>query len=347
MKECLNYKKISSAILECFNCFHFCRIKEGETGICGVRQNLAGKLYSLVYGQAAAVNVDPVEKKPLFHWLPGSSAYSFGTLGCNFRCANCQNFDIAQIFGLKGKIKEYQEIAWGYELAPGKIIAEALKNKCQSIAYTYNEPTVFLEYALDTMKLARQKNLKNIWVSNGYMSKETLELILPYLDAVNIDIKSFDDKFYQSNCGARLAPVLANCQRLVKEKVWLEITTLVIPTLADDAKMLKKLAKFIKEKLGDFVPWHLSAFSGRISWKLQQLPATPIETIKKVYLIGKEAGLKYVYAGNLWERNLESTFCPRCGEMLIERIGYQIARHDKNGSCFSCGKKIEGFFNNR
>ena len=344
MKECLNYKKISSEILECFNCSHFCRIKEGGTGICGARQNLGGKLYSLIFGQAAAVNIDPVEKKPLFHFFPGTFAYSFGTLGCNFRCANCQNFDISQISGFKGRPEEYKNFTWGRPLSPEQIIAKAKKNHCRSLAYTYNEPTIFLEYAFETMKLAKKSGIKNIWVSNGFMSKKTLEIILPYLDAVNIDIKSFEDKFYQSNCGARLAPVLENCQRLVEKNVWLEITTLLIPTLADNEKMLKELAKFIKEKLGEFVPWHLSAFSGVISWKLQHLPETPVKTIAKAYQIGQEAGLKYVYAGNVREKNLESTFCPRCGQIVVERIGYQITRRDKDGSCASCGEKIEGIF---
>ncbi len=384
MKECLNYKKISSEILECFNCSHFCRIKEGGTGICGVRQNLGGKLYSLIFGQAAAVNIDPVEKKPLFHFFPGTFAYSFGTLGCNFRCANCQNFDISQISGFKGRPEEYKNFTplekaadfnrqslpleadgglrpqsaqtvrerssltgftWGRPLSPEQIIVKAKRNHCRSLAYTYNEPTIFLEYAFETMKLAKKSGIKNIWVSNGFMSKKTLEIILPYLDAVNIDIKSFEDKFYQSNCGARLAPVLANCQRLVEKNVWLEITTLLIPTLSDNEKILKELAKFIKEKLGEFVPWHLSAFSGVISWKLQHLPETPVKTIVKAYQIGQEAGLKYVYAGNVREKNLESTFCPRCGQIVVERIGYQITRRDKDGFCASCGEKIEGIFN--
>ena len=344
MKECLNYKKIDSEILQCLNCSHFCKIKQGKTGICGIRQNIKGKLYSLVYGKAAALNIDPIEKKPFFHFLPGSKTLSFGTIGCNMRCKNCQNYDISQMFGQKGKVENYEKLDWGYSLSPEQIVNEALEAKCESIAYTYNEPTVFLEYALDTMKLARKKGLKNVWVSNGFMSKQTLDLIIKYVDAINIDIKSFDDEFYKSNSGARLKPVLENCKHLVKEKVWLEITTLIIPTLSDNEKMLRQIARFIKNELGDFVPWHISAFSGAISWKLQYLPDTPAETIEKIYNIGKEEGLKYVYIGNLWKDGMENTYCPRCNNVVIERIGYNINRKDKQGKCANCKTKIQGIF---
>lgn len=343
MKECINYKKIDSKTLECRTCSHFCKIKEDRTGICGIRQNLKGKLHLLAYGKAIAAHIDPVEKKPLFHFLPGSRAYSVGTIGCNFRCGNCQNFDISQMYGHKGKVEEYSRLNWGYDLPPKKIVEEAIDSGCQSIAYTYNEPTVWTEYALDTMKLAQKRGLKNVWVSNGFMTNETLDAIIPYLDAINVDIKSFDDKFYQSNCGARVQPVLENCKRLVKEKVWTEITTLIIPTLSDDLNMLGKVAKFVKEELGDFVPWHISAFSGAISWKLQHIPDTPLETIKKAYEVGKKAGLKYVYAGNVWDKKLESTYCPQCGEMVVERDGYLVIRHDRKGKC-KCGQKIQGIY---
>ena len=341
MKECLNYQKLDAGILECQACSHFCRIKSGQLGICGIRQNIGGKLYLLVYGKAAAANIDPIEKKPLFHFLPGSLAYSFGTLGCNFRCGNCQNFDISQMFESKRKVEDYAQLAWGYPLTPEEIVEKARENNCQSVAYTYNEPTVFLEYALDTMKLARKRGLKNVWVSNGFMSEKTLDLVIPHLDAINVDIKSFDAEFYKLNCGARLKPVLENCKRLVKEKIWLEITTLVIPGLSDSEKMLRGLAKFIKTELGDWVPWHLSAFSGAISWKLKAIPDTSVKTIEKAYKIGKEAGLQYVYAGNIRGSNLENTCCPHCGKTVIKRIGYQIERLDKQGRCSHCGRKVD------
>jgi len=344
MKECLSYKKINGGAVQCETCHHYCKISEGRTGICGIRQNLNGKLFLLAYGKAAAVNIDPVEKKPLFHFLPGSKIFSIGTLGCNFRCANCQNYDISQIYGFKGRMKEYDKFDWGHDLSPAEAVKQARAGGCESIAYTYNEPTVFLEYALDTMKSAKKAGLKNVWVSNGFMSDKTLDLIMPYLDAINVDMKSFSDEFYQSNCGARVKPVLDNCRRLVSAGVWTEITTLVIPTLSDSERMLKQVAKFIKNELGDFVPWHVSAFSGAISWKLRHLPDTPLSTIKTAYEIGKSEGLKYVYAGNVRGDDSENTFCPKCRQAIIKRIGYAIERSDKLGSCPYCQEKIAGVF---
>lgn len=344
LKECLNYNKAGDGLVHCQTCSHFCKIKDGRVGICGIRKNMGGKLFLLAYGKAIALNIDPIEKKPFFHFLPGSYAYSFGTLGCNFRCDNCQNYDISQMFGYKRRVKEYQKFDWGYEMAPEEIVKEAIKTNCKSIAYTYNEPTIFLEYALDTMKIAREKGLKNVWVSNGYMSRETIDTILPWLDAINVDIKSYDDSFYQKNCGAHVKPVLENCKYFAEKGVWLEITTLVIPTLSDDEKMLKQIARFIKNELGDFVPWHVSAFSGAISWKLQQLDNTPTRTIRMAYDIGRREGLKYVYAGNVWDANLESTKCPDCGKKFINRIAYEVGACSRNDECGNCGTKIEGVF---
>lgn len=344
MKECINYRKIDSETVECFACSHSCRIKEGGVGICGVRQNIKGKLELLVYGRAIAANIDPIEKKPLFHFLPGSLAYSFGTIGCNFRCANCQNYDISQMFSRKGKVEEYKKLNWGYFLSPKEIVAEAVKNNCSVIAYTYNEPTVFLEYALETMKLAKGSGLKNVWVSNGFMSVQTLEAIIPELDGINIDIKSMDDEFYRSNCGARVKSVLESCKYLIKKGIWLEVTSLIIPTLSDDENMLQQVARFIKKELGDFVPWHISAFSGAISWKLGHLPDTPVGTIKKAYNLSKAEGLKYIYAGNVRQSDMENTFCPQCRQTVIARSGYEIDRQDKDGKCPYCGAKIAGVF---
>lgn len=344
MKECVNYQKAANQTLECQNCNHFCKIKEGNVGVCGVRQNIDGKLYLLVYGKAAAVNIDPIEKKPFFHFLPRTEAYSFGTVGCNFRCANCQNFDISQIYNVKGKVGEYEKVNFGYSIMPEEIVKGALESGCKSIAYTYTEPTIFMEYCLDTMKLGRKKGLKNVWVSNGFMSDKTLDLIIPYLDAINVDIKSLDDYFYKSNCGATIGPILENCRKLVEKKVWLEVTTLVIPTLSDSEKNFHKIARFIKEELGDFVPWHVSAFSGAISWRLKNIPDTPLKTIVKACEIGKKEGLKYVYAGNVWGSDMENTFCPKCGKAVVKRINYEVMRLDKNGKCTHCGEKIEGVF---
>lgn len=340
MKESYLYEKQDKNRVRCLTCAHRCLILTGQRGICGVRANVGGKLFVLNYGRALAAHIDPIEKKPLFHFLPGSQTYSFAAAGCNLRCANCQNWEISQA-PKEPKITNRQVQAMGFELAPEKIVEEAISSRCPSISYTYTEPTIFLEYALDTMKLAKKGGLKNCWVSNGFMSRETLELIAPYLDAANIDLKSFDDKFYQKNCGARLQPILDSLKLLKKLGVWLEITTLVIPTLSDSPATFKQIAQFIKKELGGQTPWHVSKFSGDISWKLQSLPETPIEILKKAYQAGKDAGLKYVYLGNVLGLDSENTYCPKCNSLNIERLGYQITRHDKNGKCFKCGEDLD------
>ncbi|MCX6796288.1 MAG: AmmeMemoRadiSam system radical SAM enzyme [Candidatus Falkowbacteria bacterium] len=226
MEKASLYKQLNDSTIQCELCNHFCVIKDGRVGICRVRKNKKGSLYSLVYGQPVAMNVDPVEKKPLFHFQPGSLTYSLGTYGCNFACANCQNWDISQETNIEKKLANLPFVA------PEEIINETIANDCQSISYTYNEPTVFTEYALKIMKLAHQQKLKNIWVSNGYMSKQCLEKIIPFLNAINIDLKSFTEKFYQENCHARLQPILNSLQFLQEQQVHLEITTLIIPTLS-------------------------------------------------------------------------------------------------------------------
>ncbi|MEA1926378.1 MAG: AmmeMemoRadiSam system radical SAM enzyme [Patescibacteria group bacterium] len=344
MKECRFYEKKEDGSVACQACSHFCNIKNGGVGICGIRQNINGKLYLLPYGKAAAVNIDPIEKKPLFHFLPGTYTYSFGTLGCNFRCANCQNFDISQIYGKKGDIGYLKNIDWGVDLEPKDIVSRAKEAGCNSISYTYIEPTIFTEYALDVMKIAHEQGLKNVWVSNGYMSENVVDAIVPFLDAINIDIKSFDNEFYRSNCGAKLQPVLENCRRLARKSVWLEITTLVIPTLSDNSEILGNIAKFVHDDLGSHVPWHVSAFSGIISWKLKHLPSTSLEKLQETYAIGKKAGLEYVYLGNVIEAESENTCCPKCGERVIRRDGFQVSRNDDKGRCPRCAAKIPGVF---
>jgi len=298
-----------------------------------VKENKDGKLYSLVYGKSCALNIDPIEKKPFFHFMPGSQSLSLATVGCNFRCLNCQNYDISQMPQETGQVS-------GEDLLPEKIVEIALKNNLPSISYTYTEPAVFSEYSLDTMKLAKKKGLKNNWVSNGFWSKELFDLISPYLDAANIDIKSFSEEFYKKVCGARLQPVLDTLKRLKDKKIWLEITTLAIPTLSDSKEMFRDIAKFIKEELGTETPWHISQFSGAISWKLQHLPETPVETLEMAYRIGKETGLKYVYTGNVPGLPSEDTFCPKCNALVIDRTGYVISRHDKQGKCPKCGENL-------
>ncbi len=333
MKEAYLYQKLKNKEVKCENCAHFCLIKPGKRGICGVRENIDGKLYTLNYEKAIAVNIDPIEKKPFFHFLPGTLSLSIATVGCNFRCLNCQNYDISQGF------KDKEEIP-GKELSPEEIVNLAIEGNLPSISYTYTEPTIFLEYALDTMKLAKKQGIKNAWVSNGFMSEKSAKLIIPYLDANNIDIKSFSDRFYKKNCGARLEPVLKTAELMKKSGVWVEITTLVIPTLSDSEKMLKKIAQFIKDKLGSETPWHVTQFSGAISWKLQHLPDTPLETLRRAYEIGKEAGLKYVYTGNIPGLPSEDTVCPKCQAVAIDRTGYMIHRYDNNGKCSECDEDL-------
>ncbi len=246
---------------------------------------------------------------------------------------NCQNWDISQGF------KDAKEIP-GENISPKEIVEIAIKNKLPSISYTYTEPTIFLEYALDTMKLAKKKGIKNNWVSNGFLSKESAKLVLPYLDAINIDIKGFSEDFYQKVCGARLLPVLETAKFLKENGVWVEITTLVIPTLNDDEETFKGIAEWIFENLGSQTPWHVSQFCGQISWKLQHLPDTPVEVLEKAIEIGKKAGLKYVYIGNIPGHEAENTFCPECGTIAISRVGYYIQRFDKQGKCPKCGANL-------
>lgn len=332
--EAYLYEKLDEERVRCKTCPHFCLIAPNKRGICGVRENREGKLYALNYGKAAACHIDPIEKKPFFHFLPGTESLSIATVGCNLFCKNCQNWEISQ-----GPKPDKQ--IFGEDLAPEKIVEMALKNNLPSISYTYTEPTIFLEYALDTMKLAKKAELKNTWVTNGYTSKETFKLIYPYLDAANVDLKSFSDEFYIKYCGARLQPILDNLKRMKAKKIWLEITTLVIPFLSDSEKMFKNIAEFIKNELGPETPWHISQFSGIISWKLQGLPDTPVEILKMAYEIGKKAGLKYVYTGNVPGLPSEDTRCPKCGALVINRFGYFVKRYDKNGRCAKCEESLD------
>ena len=333
MKRAYLYKKLDKKAVQCLNCSHYCVIPENQKGICGVRKNIDGKLYSLVYGKAVSINIDPIEKKPFFHFLPGSLSLSIATVGCNFRCLNCQNWQISQGPKLEDKI-------WGEEISPNEIVEIVLKSKLPSISYTYTEPTIFLEYALETMKIAKEKGLKNNWVTNGFLSKESLNLVADYLDAANVDLKGFTDEFYIKYCGGKLQPVLETLKRIKEKKIWIEVTTLVIPTLNDDEKTFKNIAKFIKDELGVETPWHISQFSGPASWKLQKIKDTSVQTLEKAWKIGKDAGLKYVYLGNVFSHKYENTFCPKCGELTIERTGYSIKRHDKNGKCPKCGENL-------
>lgn len=334
MHEALFYEAADEKQVRCHLCRHRCRIAEGKRGLCGVRQNQEGRLYSLVYGKIIAEHVDPIEKKPLFHFLPGSKAYSIGTVGCNFRCKHCQNFEISQAPRLgSGRIS-------GEPRTPDQIVAAARAADCQSIAYTYTEPTIFFEFAYDTMILAHRAGLKNVFVSNGYMGEAAARRIAPLLDAVNIDLKAFTEKFYREICGARLKPVLETIALMKALGVWLEVTTLVIPGLNDSAGELAEIAGFVKG-VGEEVPWHVSAFFP--VYQLTGVPPTPVATLRRARDIGLEAGLRYVYEGNVPGESGAHTTCPGCGAVVIARSGRGSVRNRlQQGRCPECGQRIEG-----
>jgi len=330
------YRKLNNDAIQCLACNNYCVIPNGKIGICGVRQNENGKLKLLVDNKAVAVNLDPIEKKPLFHFFPGSIAFSLGTFGCNFGCEFCQNWDISQA------PKETTIEFWGEDWPPEKIISYCQKHNISVIAYTYNEPTIWAEYALAIMKLAHKNKIKNVWVSNGYMSKETLKLIAPYLDVINVDLKSFREEFYQKVVHAHIEPVKENIKKIWEMGIWEEITTLIIPGFNDSENELKEIAQFLVTISPD-LPWHISAFYP--NYKMLDVPSTPKETILKAYHIGKEAGLKYVYTGNIPDSNYESTYCPNCGFKLIERWGIEMIENNLLGDkCPKCGTKIAGRF---
>ncbi|MDD4289739.1 MAG: AmmeMemoRadiSam system radical SAM enzyme [Patescibacteria group bacterium] len=332
MQEALLYKKNKDKSVNCELCSHFCKINESCTGICGVRRNIDGKLYSLNYNKIIAKNIDPIEKKPFFHFLPGTLSYSISAIGCNFECLNCQNWQISQI----QKIEKLDNEFPGELIRPQQIIQEAIKSNSKSIAYTYTEPTVFLETALPIMKLAKDNNLKNVWVSNGFMSKKCIDLIIPYLDAINIDLKFFNNEKYNKIAKAKLDPILENLIYLKKKKIFIEITTLIIPDETDSYNQIEQIAKFIKENLGVNTPWHISRFSSEISYKLLSKSSTSSEELEKAYQIAKKIGLNYVYIGNVATDLRENTYCPECETLNIERQGYIISRSDKNGHCQNC-----------
>jgi len=334
------YKKLNNNDIQCLACVNQCKIKNNQVGICGVRQNKNGKLNLLVENRPIAINLDPVEKKPLFHFLPGTEIFSFGTFGCNFRCAFCQNWDISQFPKGNKDFEEFIEKTTEF-WPPEKIVNYCLENKIPSIAYTYNEPTIFIEYALKTMILARKNGIKNVFVSNGYQSNETIKEIAPYLDAINIDLKSMSEKFYQKVCGAHLEPVLKNIKTFYQKGVWIELTTLIIPEENDSEKELKEIAQFIVQ-IDKNIPWHISRFFP--SYQMINYKETSIETIKKAYEIGKKAGLNFVYGGNIINSSLENTWCPQCGALLVTRNNYniKITENFSKGRCLKCGAEIKG-----
>jgi pyruvate formate lyase activating enzyme len=333
--EAYLYDRLEDQKVRCNLCSHRCLVKAGKRGICAVRENQDGILKTLVYGKLIAQNVDPIEKKPLYHVSPGSLSYSIATVGCNFKCRFCQNADIAQLpADRKGMIL-------GDLFTPQDVVKAAEQANCRSIAYTYTEPTVFFEFAYDTAKLAHERGILNVFVTNGYMTPEALKMIQPYLDAANVDLKAFNDGFYKEQCSARRKHVMKTLKLMKSVGVFVEVTTLLIPGLNDDKVELKELATFMSEELGPETPWHISRFHP--TYKLTDRPPTPAESIHRARQIGLEAGLRYVYSGNLPGDTGENTICYSCGQPLIERWGYHISKNVvTDGKCPKCGAIIDG-----
>jgi pyruvate formate lyase activating enzyme len=334
MKEAMFYQPGEENDVICGLCNHRCHIKEGKRGICGVRENQGGKLYSMVYGRLVAENIDPIEKKPLFNFLPGSRSFSIATVGCNFQCLHCQNADISQYPHLHGG-----EIT-GNERRAESVVDYAVRENCASISYTYVEPTIFYEFAYDCSVLAHERQLKNVFVSNGFMTPEVTRHLAGVLDGINIDIKGFTNDFYKKVCKARLQPVLDNVQLMHELGVWVEVTTLIIPGLNDSPEELRDIAKFIKG-VSPTIPWHVTAFYP--TYKMMDRPPTPAAILRKAREIGLEEGLRFIYEGNIPGEGGESTYCPACGTELINRYGFSIRSNSLvDGRCGKCGEKIEG-----
>jgi len=333
MKEAYLYEKLNNNRVQCNLCSFRCKLSDGYKGICEVRKNEGGTLYTLVYAKAIAKAVDPIEKKPLFHFLPGTKSFSIATVGCNFRCLYCQNWEISQY-------PREQNAIIGEDYPPEKIVEDAIATGSKSIAYTYTEPTIFFEYAIDTAKLAKEKGLKNIFVTNGYMTKDAIDEMAGLIDAANVDLKSFSDAYYLQICGgARLKPVLESIEYMKKKGIWVEVTTLIIPEVNDDPAEIMEIAEFIKS-VDPAIPWHVSRFHP--AYKFDNVMPTAIEVVRNIRQIGKSMGLKYVYTGNIPGDDGEHTYCPNCGELLIARYGFEImANTIKDGKCPKCGEKID------
>jgi pyruvate formate lyase activating enzyme len=333
-------KELQDKKVLCLACAHACKLNKDEHGICGVRKNKDGQLMLRVYGLASAMNIDPVEKKPLFHFLPDTSTFSLGTVGCNFKCKFCQNWGISQY----PQTHNFQ--VFGHKLSPKKAVELALNYKCSSISYTYNEPVVFFEYTYDIAKLAKEFGLKNVYVTSGYETTKALEILSEVIDAMNIDLKSFNNNFYQNLCSAKLKPVLEAIKFAHKKGIWIEVTTLIIPSENDSEKELRDIAKFLVD-VDSSIPWHVSAFHP--DYLLKNKPPTPPETLIDAYHIGKEEGLKYVYVGNYSNEKFESTYCPKCNFRVIDRrghLGQYVSNNLVEGKCPNCGYAVEGIWEN-
>ncbi|MGD8625037.1 MAG: AmmeMemoRadiSam system radical SAM enzyme [Anaerolineae bacterium] len=341
LREASLYERLDGGRVRCHLCAHRCLIAEGRKGVCLVRENREGRLYTLVYGLPLSQAVDPIEKKPLFHFYPGSTAFSIATAGCNFRCSFCQNASISQMPRERGQIA-------GRQAAPEDVIRAARRYGSRSIAYTYTEPTIFFEYSYDIARLAHQEGISSVYVTNGYMTPEMLDLFQgaggqhePWLDGANVDLKAFRDETYRRVCGARLQPVLDSLVKMVARGVWVEVTTLVVPGMNDSEEELTEIAGFIAEELGADTPWHVSRFHP--DYQMHDRGPTSTASLRRAYELGREAGLHYVYVGNMPGARLEDTTCPGCGETVISRWGFQVTHNRvQDGKCAHCGTVIAG-----
>ncbi len=333
LKEALLYDRQEGERVACFLCGHRCKIAPGKFGLCNVRENREGTLYTHSYGLLIARNIDPIEKKPLYHFHPGSYSYSIASTGCNFRCEFCQNWEISQIdearrLGIAGRMAD-----------PLSVVSEAAKSGCRGISYTYTEPTIFFEYALDIARSARELGLDNVFVTNGFMSGEMLDMFHPLLDAANIDLKSFRDDYYRKICRGRLDPVLRSIEKMRVLNIWVEVTTLVVPGLNDSSAELKDIASFLAG-VDREIPWHISRFHPQ--YRMTDAVATPVDTLRRAYQIGVEAGLHYIYLGNVIGKE-NNTFCYKCGKLLIERAGLGVRKNKvENGKCPQCKTAVAG-----
>ena len=334
MKEALFSQVMEEQSVVCNLCAHRCLIRPGRIGICGVRENRNGILYTLVYDRVISAHADPIEKKPFFHFLPGSSSFSVATVGCNFHCLFCQNWEISQL------PKDRRGVLLGKKLSPEQIVRQACARRCATIAYTYTEPTIFFELAYDTAKLAAAEGLRNVFVTNGYMTPEALTMIQPYLHAANVDLKGFNDARHRRVCGAKLQPVLDTIRRLKECNIWVEVTTLLVPGHNDSDEELQQIARFLKS-VGVDIPWHVSAFYP--AYKMLEVEPTDLTDLLRAWKIGKEEGLRYVYCGNLPGSHHEDTVCYNCGAQLVERRGFTVQRIVlRQGRCPDCDTLIDG-----
>jgi pyruvate formate lyase activating enzyme len=329
-KEASFWKPLPEEKVQCELCPHHCIIAPEKHGICGVRRNEHGKLFSLIYSSCSSIADDPIEKKPLYHFYPGSRVLSFGSVGCTFRCEHCQNFSIS--------MADPEHFSF-QEIPPENVVELANDHGCRGVAWTYNEPTIWHEYTFDAAKLVKKAGLYTVYVTNGYIEEDPLKEIAPYLDAMNIDVKAFHEEFYRKICKARLAPVLAACEQARHLGIHLELTYLVIPNLNDSAEEIKQFCQWVKDKLGPDTPVHFSRFHP--DYKMRNMQATPTSTLLTAHSIARDRGLRYVYLGNIPHGEYENTKCPTCGNILVERFGFSAEiKSIKNGKCIRCGAVI-------